>query len=35
MFFLCEVLGYLWNGFVYVGKNSVETNEHKELQKSG
>ena len=31
MFSLCEVSGYLWNSFVYVGKHTVETNEHKEL----
>ena len=39
MFSLCEVCGYLWNSFVYCGKNSVETPEdavlEKELGKSG
>ena len=34
MFSLCEVSGYLWNSFVYVGKDAVETNEHKELAKN-
>ena len=34
MFFLCEVSGNPWNSFVYVGKDAVETNEHKELAKN-
>ena len=34
MFSLCEVSGYPWNSFVYVGKDAVETNEHKELAKN-
>ena len=34
MLSLCEVSGYLWNSFVYVGKDAVETNEHKELAKN-
>ena len=25
MFSVCEVSGYLWNSFVYVGKNANET----------
>ena len=34
MFSLCEVSGYPWNRFVYVGKDAVETNEHRELAKN-
>ena len=38
MFSVCEVSGYLWNSFVYVGKNANETLEEqalvKELRKS-
>ena len=38
MFSVCEVSGYLWNSFVYVGKNAYETLEKqafvKELGKS-
>ena len=34
MFSLCEVSGYLWNSFLYVGKDTVETNEHEELAKN-
>ena len=34
MFSLCEVSGYLWNGLVYVGKDAVKANEHKELAKN-
>ena len=33
MFSLCEVSEYLWNNFLYVGKDTVETNEHEELAK--
>ena len=29
-----SVSGYLWNSFVYVGKDKVEMNEHKELAKN-
>ena len=39
MFSVCEVSGYLWNSFVYVGKNANETIEEqafvKQLGKSG
>ena len=34
MFSLCEVSGYLWNSIFYVGKDAIETNEHKELAKN-
>ena len=34
MFSLCEVSGYFWNSFVYVSKEVVETNEHKEIAKN-
>ena len=37
MFSLCELSGYLWNSFVYIGKDpSADNNElEKELGKSG
>ena len=39
MFSLCEVSGYLWNSFVYLGKNynptEDEINYERELGKSG
>ena len=39
MFSLCEVSGYLWNSFVYLGKNYHPTenkiNYERELGKSG
>ena len=39
MFSVCEVSGYLWNSFIYIGKNANETLEEqafvKELGKSG
>ena len=39
MFSICELSGYLWNSFVYVGKNANETIEEqafvKQLEKSG
>ena len=34
MFSLCEVSGYLWNSFVYRGKNSVETPGMQSLRRS-
>ena len=34
MYSLCEVSGYFWNSFVYVSKEAVETNEHKEIAKN-
>ena len=34
MFSFCAVSGYFWNSFVYVGKDTVESNEHKELAKN-
>ena len=33
MFSVCEVSGYLWNSFVYVGKNANETLEEQALVK--
>ena len=39
MFSVCEVSGYFWNSFGYIGKNAVETPEEqglvKRLGKSG
>ena len=39
MFRLCEVSGYFWNSFVYLGKEAITSNEEQEyikkLGKSG
>jgi len=39
MFSVCEVTGYLWNSFIYVGKDALETPDEqafvKQLGKSG
>ena len=33
MFSVCEVSGYLWNSFIYIGKNANETLEEQAFVK--